>query len=108
MTNEKYIIFGADKSGIRCSKLFNYVQTRSVWSDIFLVVCQMENDELFEAVSKALDILAIQAAETGTATEDWITVSIPKLRVGATPGKLRAGRYRKQPGAPQNVHTVCD
>ena len=45
----------------------------------------MENDELFEAVSKALDILAIQAAETGTATEDWITVSIPKLRVGATP-----------------------
>lgn len=45
----------------------------------------MENDELFEAVSKALDILAVQAAETGTATEDWITVSIPKLRVGASP-----------------------
>ena len=42
-------------------------------------------DGLFNAVNSALDLLALQAAESETAAEDWISVSIPKLRVNASP-----------------------
>ncbi len=44
-----------------------------------------DQDSLFDAVNQALDLLAIQAKESGTATDDWITVSIPKLRLNASP-----------------------
>ena len=42
-------------------------------------------DGLFNAVNNALDILAMQAKESDTTTSDWISVSIPKLRVNASP-----------------------
>ena len=42
-------------------------------------------DGLFNAVNNALDMLALQAKDSGTAAEDWISVSIPKLRLNASP-----------------------
>ena len=45
----------------------------------------MDADELFTAVDSALDLLAVQAKESGTATDDWISVSIPKLRASGSP-----------------------
>ena len=35
----------------------------------------MDADELFTAVDSALDLLAVQAKQSGTATDDWISVS---------------------------------
>ena len=46
---------------------------------------KMDADQLFEAVDSALDLLAVQAKESGTATDDWISVSIPKLRASGSP-----------------------
>ena len=40
---------------------------------------------MFEAVDSALDLLAVQAKQSGTATDDWISVSIPKLRASGSP-----------------------
>ena len=48
------------------------------------VLSALDSDELYETVEKALDTLAIEAAMHPN-TCDWISVSIPKLRVGATP-----------------------
>ncbi len=45
----------------------------------------MDADQLFSAVDSALDLLAVQAKESGTATDDWISVSIPKLRASGSP-----------------------
>ena len=42
-------------------------------------------DGLFNAVNNALDLLAEQATVSDTSTSDWIAVSIPKLRVNASP-----------------------
>ena len=45
------------------------------------------DDDLYLTVEKALDTLAIEAAlhAPNTGTTDWISVSIPKLRVNASP-----------------------
>ncbi len=43
-------------------------------------------DGLFNAVNGALDLLALQAkTDPRGAAEDWISVSIPKLRANASP-----------------------
>ena len=43
-------------------------------------------DGLFNAVNSALDMLALQAkSDPRGAAEDWISVSIPKLRLNASP-----------------------
>ena len=44
----------------------------------------MDSDDLYTMVEKALDTLAIEAALHAPNT-DWISVSIPKLRVNASP-----------------------
>ena len=41
-------------------------------------------DQLYEQVTHALDVLKLEQA-AHPCTEDWITVSIPKLRIGASP-----------------------
>ena len=41
--------------------------------------------DLYLTVEKALDTLAIEAALHAPNTSDWISVSIPKLRVNASP-----------------------
>ena len=45
----------------------------------------MDSDDLYLTVEKALDTLAIEAALHAPNTSDWISVSIPKLRVNASP-----------------------
>ena len=45
----------------------------------------MDADDLYTMVEKALDTLAIEAALHAPNTSDWISVSIPKLRVNASP-----------------------
>ena len=45
----------------------------------------MDSDDLYTMVEKALDTLAIEAALHAPNTSDWISVSIPKLRVNASP-----------------------
>ena len=45
----------------------------------------MDSDDLYLMVEKALDTLAIEAALHAPNTSDWISVSIPKLRVNASP-----------------------
>ena len=45
----------------------------------------MDSDDLYTMVEKALDTLAIEVALHAPNTSDWISVSIPKLRVNASP-----------------------
>ena len=45
----------------------------------------MDSDDLYTMVEKALDTLAIESALPAPNTSDWISVSIPKLRVNACP-----------------------
>ena len=44
----------------------------------------MDDEKIFEQVSKAMDSLTAEIAKSGD-TKDWIDVSLPKLRAGASP-----------------------
>ena len=45
----------------------------------------MAMDDLFNEVTKALDELKLSQEQHAGTADDWITISLPKLRIGASP-----------------------